>query len=78
MPSPHPATRVLIQHRRRVQEILRVLSHHGIAEMFDVSVRTRLGDFMPDAVRARTGSLKCISTPLARATSKDASEKGSS
>jgi len=57
VPSPHPATRVLIQHRRRVQEILRVLSHHGIAEMLDVSVRTRLGDFMPDAVRARTGSL---------------------
>lgn len=57
MPSPHPATRVLIQHRRRVQEILRVLSHHGIAEMADVSVRTRLGDFMPAAVVARTGSL---------------------
>ncbi len=57
MPSPHPATRTLLLHRARVEEILRVLTHHGVAQMFAVSVRTRLGDFMPSGLRARGGAL---------------------
>ena len=57
MPSPHPAVRVLIQHRGRVEEVLRVLTHHGVAHMISLSDHSHLRDFIPEGVRERGESL---------------------
>jgi ubiquinone biosynthesis protein len=53
--STHPATRVLVQHRGRAEEILGVFARHGIALMADGSVRARLADFLPRE-EARNGA----------------------
>ena len=57
MPSPHPAIRTLIQHRGRVEEVLRVLTHHGVAHMVALSDHTHLREFVPAEVRLRGGAL---------------------
>ena len=57
MPSPHPAIRTLIQHRDRVEEVLRVLTHHGVAHMVALSDHSHLREFVPAGVRLRGDAL---------------------
>ena len=57
MPSPHPAIRTLIQHRGRVEEVLRVLTHHGVAHMVALSDHSHLREFVPAGVRLRGDAL---------------------